>query len=95
MESLLCDRICLLDIEAVSAIGLQSFRLLTVCYLGMGAIAVVLRQVGTIEVTKEVFKKSVKTLYSCPAHALSTHPVTPSGPAAFLTLTLHRVLLTL
>ena len=47
-----------------------------------------------VDQVRERLKMSVKTLASWSAHAPSTHPGNPSGPAALLMLTCSKVSLT-
>lgn len=55
------------------------------CSLGRSIIVVVLSHTGITGVGKERFKMLMRPSSSWSAHAWSTHPGTPSGPAAFLT----------
>lgn len=52
-----------------------------------------LRQVGTVDCSREMLKRMVKTEVSCPARSISTCPGMPSGPAALLGLVLLGALL--
>ena len=52
------------------------------------------RQVGTADCSSKRLKMVVNTFASWSAQALRFLPLTLSGPAAFLTLTLRRVDLT-
>ena len=56
---------------------------------------VCLKHVGITDSVRERLKMSVKTLASWSAHALSTRPSSPSGPAALGMLTYLKVLFTL
>ena len=55
---------------------------------------VCLKHFGITDSDRERLKMSVKTLAIWSAHALSTHPGNPSGPAVLLMLTCLKVLLT-
>ena len=66
----------------VSATGRESFRQVTLVFLETGAMVVCLKHVGITDSDRERLKMSVKTLASWSAHARSTRPGNPSGPAA-------------
>jgi hypothetical protein len=51
-------------------------------FLGTGTIVVCLKHVGIIDSVRDRLKMSLKTLASWSAHARSTRPSNPSGPAA-------------
>ena len=51
-------------------------------FLGTGTMVVCLEHVGITDSDRERLKMSVKTLASWSAHARSTRPGNPSGPAA-------------
>ena len=67
----------------VSALGRQSFRQVTLLFLGTGTMVVCLKHVGITDPGRERLKISVKTLASWSAHAQSSCPGNPSGPTAF------------
>ena len=66
----------------VSGMGRQSFRQITLVFLGTGTTVVCLKCVGIIDTDRERLKMSVKTLASWSVHARSTCPGNPSGPGA-------------
>jgi hypothetical protein len=66
----------------VSATGRWSFRQVTLVFLGTGSMVVCLKHVGVTDWVREMLKLSVKTLAIWSAHAPSTRPGNPSGPAA-------------
>jgi hypothetical protein len=66
----------------VSATGRESFRKVTLVFLGTGTMVACLKNVGTTDSDRERLEMSVKTLASWSAHIRSTHPGNPSGPAA-------------
>ena len=78
----------------VSAMGLSSFRQVAFVSLGTGTMVVCLKHVGITESIRDMLKMSVKTPASWSAHARSTRPGNPSGPAALCMLTCLKVLLT-
>lgn len=87
---LICARISLLkhkELRGLTAIEQWSQYMATpiLCYLGRGTIVVVLSHTGITAVDKERFKILMRNSSSWSAHTWSTHPGTPSGPAAFLT----------
>ena len=51
-------------------------------FLGTGTMVVCLKHVGITDLDRKTLKMPVKTLASLSAHARSTHPGDPSGPAA-------------
>ena len=76
-----------LVMTGVSAMGRKSLRLVVGDFLGIGMIVADFKQDGITACSRDRLKMSVKTCDSWLAHALSTFPGTPSGPAAFLGLT--------
>ena len=50
--------------------------------LGTGTMVVCLKHIGIADADRERLKMSVKTLSGWSAHARSTRPGNPSGPAA-------------
>jgi hypothetical protein len=63
--------------------GRSSFRQVTLVFLGgTGTMVVCLKHVGIADSDRETLKMSVKALASWLAHARSTCPGNPSGPAA-------------
>ncbi len=67
----------------VRATGRQSFKHVVLAVFGIGTMVDVLKHEGTTDKERERLKMSVKTPTSWCAHALSTRPGMPSGPAAF------------
>ena len=65
----------------VSGTGRNSFRRVTLMFLGTGTMVVCLKHVGITDSDMDRLKMSMKTLASWSAHAHSTHPGNPSGPA--------------
>ena len=53
-------------------------------FLGTGTMVVCLKHVGITDSVRDRLNMSMKTLVSWSAHARSTHPGNPSGPAACL-----------
>jgi hypothetical protein len=60
----------------------ESFREVTLVLLGRGTVVVCLKHFSITDSEMERLKMSVKTLASWSAHARSTRPRNPSGPAA-------------
>ena len=66
----------------VRAKGRLSFRQITLVLLGTVTMVICLKHVGITDTVRDRLKMSVKTLASLSAHARSTRPGNPSGPAA-------------
>ena len=66
-------------------------RLAVGVYLGIGMIMADFKQGGMTACSRDRLKMVVNTCDSCSAHALSTFPGTPSGPAAFLGFTAQSI----
>ena len=71
----------------VRAMGLKLFRLLLADVFGTGMMVADFMQAGMVAWVRERLKILVRISESWSAHALSTFPGTPSGPAAFLGFT--------
>ena len=66
----------------VSATGRESFRQVTLVFLGTATMVVCFKHVGITDSDRERLKMSVKTLSSWSVRAHSTRPGNSSGPAA-------------